>query len=71
MGLIDLSGRNALVTGGSRGVGAATAIMLAEAGANVAVAYRSRAEDAQRVVDACRERDVEAWAAAGSVVRQS
>ncbi|GIW53546.1 MAG: beta-ketoacyl-ACP reductase [Gemmatimonadales bacterium] len=49
MSLIDLSGRAALVTGGSRGIGAATAVMLAEAGADVALTYRTRKEDAERV----------------------
>jgi len=39
-----------LVTGGSRGVGAATARLLARAGASVGIVYRSRGEDAQRVV---------------------
>jgi 3-oxoacyl-[acyl-carrier protein] reductase len=46
----DLSARVALVTGGSRGIGAAIALALAEAGAAVAVNYRERAEDAEAVV---------------------
>jgi Short-chain dehydrogenases of various substrate specificities len=49
--MIDLHGRRALVTGGSRGIGAATARLLARAGADVVIGYRSRARDAQRVVD--------------------
>lgn len=49
--LIDLSGTVALVTGGSRGVGAATARLLARAGARVALTYRERADAAQQVVE--------------------
>jgi 3-oxoacyl-[acyl-carrier protein] reductase len=48
--LIDLSGRTAVVTGGSRGVGKATAILLARAGADVGISYRSRVDDADDTV---------------------
>ena len=46
----DLSAHVALVTGASRGIGAAVALALAEAGAAVAVNYRERAGDAEAVV---------------------
>ena len=65
---IDLSPRTALVTGGSRGIGRATAELLAEAGAKVAVNYRKdgRAEDFVRQV---RSAGGEALALAGDVSR--
>jgi len=47
---LNLHGKRALVTGGSRGIGAATVRMLAEAGADVVVGYRNRAADADVVV---------------------
>jgi len=48
-GIIDLSGQRALVTGGSRGIGAATARTLAAAGAQVMIGYRARKSDAEAV----------------------
>ncbi|MGH1355935.1 MAG: SDR family NAD(P)-dependent oxidoreductase [Thalassovita sp.] len=58
-----LSGKTALVTGGSRGIGAAIAERLAQAGANVVITYQSNAEAADHVVAACRKHGVHAEAA--------
>jgi len=53
--MIDLSGKRALVTGGSRGIGAAIALVLAENGADVAFTYQSSAERAKAVVESIEE----------------
>lgn len=63
----DLGGHVALVTGGSRGIGAAVAVALADAGAAVAVNYRKRAEDADAVVAAITARGGRAIAVAADV----
>lgn len=49
--LLDLSGKVALVTGASQGIGAGISRRFAEAGAAVAVHYRGNAEAANAVVD--------------------
>jgi 3-oxoacyl-[acyl-carrier protein] reductase len=63
----DLNGRIALVTGASRGIGAAIAIALAEAGAAVAVNYRERAGEADAVVAGIKSRGGRAVATAADV----
>ena len=49
--MIDLHGRACLVTGGSRGIGAAVSRLLARCGARVALGYRTDAAAAKRVAD--------------------
>ena len=51
-----LNGKVAIVTGGSRGIGAAVARELASRGADVAVLYAGNQELAERVCGECRER---------------
>jgi 3-oxoacyl-[acyl-carrier protein] reductase len=50
MNRFSLSGKCAVVTGGSRGLGRAIALSLAEAGADVVITYLERHSDADRVV---------------------
>ena len=53
--MTNLSGKTALVTGGSRGIGRATAIALGKAGAQVLVHYGRAAKEAEAVVAQLRE----------------
>ncbi|WP_126976447.1 SDR family NAD(P)-dependent oxidoreductase [Frigidibacter oleivorans] len=50
--MMELAGKRALVTGGSRGIGAAIAMALAEKGADVAITYERAADRAARLVEA-------------------
>ena len=57
-----LSGKVALVTGGSRGIGAASAKALADQGANVAISYVASPDKAEAVVSELKARGVNARA---------
>lgn len=63
--LFDLTGKNALVTGSHKGLGAAIAIALAQAGANVAV--HGRSGESQPVMDAVRKAGSNAVAVMGDI----
>jgi 3-oxoacyl-[acyl-carrier protein] reductase len=56
-------GKVAIVTGSSRGVGRATAVRLAEGGANVAINYLSNEIEAHETVRMCEELGIESFAA--------
>ena len=56
----SLEGKNALVTGASRGIGKAIALELGKAGASVVVGYRSGGHDAETVASECGGRTVQA-----------
>ena len=57
-----LSGKVALVTGGSRGIGAASALALAEEGATVVISYNASPEKAEAVVNRIKAKGVQARA---------
>tara|TARA_B100000809_G_scaffold223850_1_gene233619 strand:+ start:1272 stop:2027 length:756 start_codon:yes stop_codon:yes gene_type:complete len=52
--LIDLSGKVALITGASRGIGRGCAEQMAQCGADVAINYRSHPDEADEVADVVR-----------------
>jgi NAD(P)-dependent dehydrogenase (short-subunit alcohol dehydrogenase family) len=63
----DFEGRVVLITGGTRGIGKALALQLADEGASLALNYMSRSEDAEQTVAEIEARGARAVAIAGDV----
>ena len=75
-----LEGKNAIVTGGSQGIGAAASMELAREGANVCLTYRKHRDEAEAYADEIRSLgrkavavkcDISSFAQADAVVRQA
>jgi 3-oxoacyl-[acyl-carrier protein] reductase len=62
-------GKSVVITGASRGVGRATALRFAQAGANVVVNYLKSEQDAGEVVELCRRQGTEAVAVQGDAAQ--
>lgn len=67
---IDLSGKTALITGAATGIGRATALAFARAGANVVVNHLAQPDQAQTVVDEAVAQGVRALAINADVSRR-
>lgn len=68
--MAKLSGKIALVTGGSRGIGRAIALELARLGAKVAINYRSGEAEAQAVAEEIRAQGTDAFVAQADVSKK-
>lgn len=64
---MELNGQTAVITGGSRGIGRAAAIRLAQEGAHVVISYVRGGEEAEKTAELCREYGVTAKAVRADV----
>lgn len=64
---LSLAGRTALITGAATGIGRATALLFAQAGANVAINHLGQAADAQALLTELAATGAKAWAVEADV----
>ncbi len=64
---MELEGKSAIVTGGTRGIGRAVALKLAEEGCNVAINYRKSDKEAKELVEAIKKMGRDALAVKADV----
>ncbi len=57
----ELTGLNAIVTGGSRGIGEACVFALAREGANVAIAVNKSTDEAEKVAERAKQLGIDAY----------
>lgn len=69
--MFNLTGKKALVTGGSRGIGRGVALSLAKAGASVAINYHSNKEKADEVVAEIKALGVDSFSVQADVSKKS
>jgi 3-oxoacyl-[acyl-carrier protein] reductase len=69
--MISLAGKAALVTGGNRGIGRAVALLLARAGADVGITYRSRKAEADQVAAEIGAMGRTAWVGGGDLADEA
>lgn len=69
--MFELTGKKALVTGASRGIGRGIALALAKQGADVAVNYRSNAEEAEKVAEEIKKMGRESFAVQADVSQKA
>lgn len=69
--MFDLTGKKALVTGASRGIGRGIALALATQGADVAVNFRSKKEEAEKVVAETKKKGRDSFAVQADVSKSS
>jgi glucose 1-dehydrogenase len=66
-----LKGKRAVISGSSRGIGRGIAVQFAKAGAEVVVNYNSHPDEAEQVVQCCRQQGVEAHKVQANLAEQS